>query len=82
MNSTQHPRNQQIGGDHYLNLGIQPWDALNAWLTKDQYQGFLLGNCVKYLARYNADAPGKGGLADLQKARHYLDQLIERVEAV
>lgn len=28
-----------------------------------------------------ADAPGKGGVADLKKARHYLDRMIESVES-
>lgn len=36
----------------------------------------LLGCAIKYLARFNAKAAGKGGLPDLLKARHYLDQLI------
>lgn len=67
---------RQEGGDHYLNLRIQPWDAMESWLTGEQFSGFLLGSAIKYLARYNADAPGKGGLADLKKAQHYLDRLI------
>lgn len=71
------PRTRQEGGDHYLNLGIQPWDAMRAWLSPEQFVGYLLGNCIKYLARFNAKATGKGGLPDLLKARHYLEKLIE-----
>jgi len=64
----------QIGGKHYVDLKIQPWDAMQAWMSPDAFKGFLLGNCIKYAAR-----AGKKGdtLEDLRKARHYLDKLIE-----
>jgi hypothetical protein len=68
---------RQEGGDHYLNMGIQPWDAMRAWLSPEQFTGFLIGNAIKYCARFNAKAPDKGGLPDLLKARHYLETLIE-----
>jgi hypothetical protein len=66
------PRDRQIGGDHYLNLGIQPWDAMRAWMTPEEFQGFLRGNVIKYIARFEA----KGGVEDLRKAMHYLETLI------
>lgn len=37
-------------------------------------EGFLLGNVLKYLWRYRR----KNGLEDLQKARWYLERLIQR----
>lgn len=65
---------QQVGGDHYRTLEIQPWDAMKAWMTPAEFRGFLRGNAIKYLARCDK----KGQLvADLRKARHYLDKLIE-----
>jgi hypothetical protein len=70
-------RNHQIGGDHYASKAVQPWDAMEAWGRPHEYEGFLRFNVVKYLARY----PEKGGLQDLYKARHYLAQLIETLEA-
>lgn len=72
---------RQIGGDHYVRQAIQPWQAMEAWFTQEQFKGFLLGNTIKYLARFNTHAPGKGGLDDLRKAAHYLDRLILAVEA-
>ena len=62
----------QVGGDHYTRLAVQPWDAMRAWLSPEAYGGFLRGNAIKYLARYDH----KGGVEDLEKARHYLDALI------
>lgn len=70
----------QVGGNHYKELQVQPWDAMEDWMTTEQFQGYLLGNAIKYLSRFNADAPGKGGVADLKKARHYLDRMIESME--
>ncbi len=64
---------EQVGGDHYMNLGVQPWAAMESWMSREQFAGFLRGNAIKYLARCEA----KGGVEDLRKARHYLDKLIE-----
>ena len=70
-------RRKQIGGDHYINLSIQPWDAMEAWMTPEQFEGFLLGNAIAYLGRYNTvGVPGKGGVADAEKAAHNLERLI------
>jgi hypothetical protein len=63
----------QIGGDHYKNMGIQPWKAMESWMTSEEFRGFLKGNSIKYLARCNA----KGGVEDVKKARHYIDKLVE-----
>lgn len=63
----------QIGGNHYASKKVQPWHAMEAWMTRDQFAGFLRGNAIKYLARCD----DKGGLEDLKKARHYLGKLIE-----
>lgn len=57
----------QIGGDHYKK-SIQPWDFI---IANDL--GFLEGNIIKYITRWK----DKGGVEDLQKARHYIDKLIE-----
>lgn len=42
-------------------------------LTKEQVQGFYIGNVMKYITRYQ----GKNGIEDLKKARTYLNRLIE-----
>ena len=63
----------QVGGEHYRSKEIQPWDAMQAWMTPEQFKGFLWGNIIKYIARWQ----DKGGVEDLRKARHYMDKLIE-----
>jgi hypothetical protein len=63
----------QIGGDHYKELAVQPWSAMQSWMSDSEFAGFLRGNAIKYLAR----AGRKGdALQDLQKAMHYLAKLV------
>jgi len=74
---------QQVGGDHYARLEVQPWEAMRSWMTDEQFTGFLRGNVIKYIARANnLELSGKGGVEDLRKARHYLDELIELVDGL
>jgi hypothetical protein len=63
----------QIGGDHYKTKRIQPWDAMEAWMTPEEFRGFLRGNAIKYLAREK----DKGGVTDIKKAMHYMKKLLE-----
>jgi len=63
----------QVGGEHYQSKSIQPWDAMQSWMTDEQFKGFLWGNVIKYISRWQ----DKGGIEDLRKARHYMDKLIE-----
>lgn len=60
---------KQVGGDHYTRLDIQPWDAMECWLTKEEFKGFLKGNVIKYMAR------AKNPKQDYLKAQHYLEKL-------
>ena len=61
---------RQVGGDHYKWCVIQPAE----YITKNK-MGFLAGNVVKRITRYNQ--PGGKGLEDLEKIKHELDLLIE-----
>jgi hypothetical protein len=71
----------QIAGGHYKGKTVQPWDAMEAWMSKEAFEGFLLGSAIAYLARVNTEGvQGKGGVVDVQKARHYCDKLIEVME--
>lgn len=58
---------KQVGGDHYQ-LEIQPWD----YITLNRL-GYLEGNVIKYVTRHKE----KNGMRDLEKAKHYIDKLIE-----
>ena len=61
--------NKQIGGNHYKDMAIQPSEFIN----KNKLQ-FAEGNAIKYICRHSL----KGGKQDLEKAKHYIDMIIER----
>jgi len=61
---------------HYKAGGIETIAYIKAKLTPEQYQGYLVGNVIKYISRYRH----KNGVEDLKKARVYLDWLIEEME--
>lgn len=65
----------QIGGDHYKTMAVEPWVAMKAWLTKEEYIGYLRGNIIKYQARANSGKEDKE--IQLRKAGHYQQQLEE-----
>ena len=67
----------QIGGSHYEKKDVQPWAAMQSWMIDLEFQGFLRGNVIKYVARCHDK--GKP-LEDLKKAQHYLEKLIEVME--
>ena len=58
----------QIGGGHYKKLAIQPVEYIHA-----NQIPFIEGNVIKYVTRWR----DKGGIADLEKAKHFIDLLLE-----
>ena len=61
---------RQVGGQHYVGLSVEPWAAMEAWMTNEEFVGFLKGNIIKYLAR-------EKNVNDLDKAGHYMQKLLE-----
>ncbi|MDF9296078.1 DUF3310 domain-containing protein [Geobacillus stearothermophilus] len=58
--------------NHYTTGGIETYDYIAAKLTPEQLEGYLAGNIMKYISRYQH----KNGVEDLKKARWYLEKLI------
>ena len=61
--------------DHYAHGEIECIDALRSALGRTEFLGFLRGNVMKYLWRYEM----KNGEEDLEKAKWYLDKLISEL---
>lgn len=71
MTNTDTPQSAlaiQVAGSHYKTLAIQPVEYVHA-----NGIGYFEGNVIKYVTRWR----GKGGVKDLEKAKHYIDLLIE-----
>ena len=63
----------QVGGSHYKDKKVQPWDAMQSCMSAEEFAGYLRGNIIKYTMR----CKDKGGIEDLQKAQHYMAKLLE-----
>lgn len=60
--------NVQVAGSHYKRLKIQPVEYMHA-----NNLPFIEGSIIKYVTRWRE----KGGMKDLEKAKHFIDLLIE-----
>ena len=58
---------KQVDGDHYKDMPIQPVQYIHS-----NGIGYFEGNVIKYVSRWRA----KNGIADLEKAKHYIELLI------
>ena len=61
-----------INPAHYQKGGVECIEAIEASMSKEAFKGFLKGNCIKYIYRYE----NKNGAEDLKKAEWYLLRLI------
>lgn len=59
---------QQVGGNHYSNLPIQPIEYIHA-----NKLGFIEGNIIKYVSRHQ----NKGKAEDIKKVIHYAKMLLK-----
>jgi len=55
------------------------YKVLQAWMTKEQFQGYLRGNCLKYLCRVGKK---DDEVQELGKCKWYLEKLIESFQDV
>lgn len=65
MDNVNHPT-------HYTSTKIKTIEIIRDKLTAEAFEGFCIGNVLKYVTRYKL----KNGLEDLKKARWYLDKII------
>ena len=61
--------NTQVDGKHYQGMKIQPAHFIN-----ENHLEFAEGNAIKYICRHSS----KGEVKDLEKAKHYIDMIIDR----
>jgi hypothetical protein len=62
----------QVGGTHYKDMPVQPWDVMQSVLSHEEFVGFLRGNIIKYAMRQ-----GLKDSDDAGKLKHYQQKLRE-----
>ena len=65
---------RQIGGEHYKNMRIQPWDVVDATFSHAEAKGFYRGSALAYIMRAGTKGPAR---EDYEKAIHYIQKLLE-----
>lgn len=68
VDNVNQPNHYKLDG-----LDVEVLDVIKATLSKEQFEGFLHGNVIKYILRTNK----KNGVEDLNKAHKYLGWLID-----
>lgn len=75
-NMSNKARDLQVGGDHYKNMLIEPWDVIDTW-PLEQRIGYYRGCALKYVMRMGAkDASAQ----EIRKGAHLLQKLAEVLE--
>ena len=62
---------------HYNKGNIECIDAIQAASTKEEFEGYLRSNVLKYVWRFRY----KDNLKDLEKAKWYLERLIKEIKS-
>jgi hypothetical protein len=70
---TNEYKKDNINPEHYKSKSKETIERLQDNLTQGEFKGYLKGNILKYLDRYEH----KNGVEDLRKANWYLNKLIE-----
>jgi len=68
LDEKESPLTKQVGGNHYQGFAIPPIDFVHK-----NNLGFIEGNIIKYVCRFRK----KNGKQDLEKAKHFIEMLIE-----
>ena len=64
-----------VSPNHYMQGNKETIDVIKDVVGKG-YEGYLIGNIVKYISRYKY----KNGIEDIKKARAYINFLIKELE--
>lgn len=66
-------KDRQVGGDHYKNMGVEPWDVVDSW-PREQRIGYYRGGALKYIMRMGSKDVSAQEVA---KGQHYIQKLLE-----
>ena len=72
---TYHKANEapeQVGGTHYAEMSVQPWDFYKSIFSPAGYCDYHVGSIISYLSRHRK----KGEMQDLEKALHHLKEIV------
>ena len=66
-------KSKQVGGMHYKEMGVEPWDVIDTW-SYEQRVGAYRAGALKYIMRMGHKDQD---LQEINKGIHYLEKLLE-----
>ena len=75
MQST--PDARQVGGTHYKDMPVQPWELVETILTPEEFIGFLKGTLIKYAMRAGKK-PGSDDASKYEHCKAKLDEVLSK----
>ena len=70
---TSTAKEKQVGGSHYKDMNVQPWDVVDTW-SREQQIGYYRGGALKYIMRMGSKDQSA---TEVAKGKHYLEKLLE-----
>jgi len=66
-------KDTQVAGDHYKNMGVEPWDVVDTWPLEQRIGAYRHG-ALKYLMWMGSKDQNAQEIA---KGKHYMEKLLE-----
>jgi hypothetical protein len=66
---------RQVGGDHYLDMGLDPLAVMEATFTPEEMRGAYKAFILKHTLRAGRK-PGDSLVQEFGKAQHYAERLL------
>ena len=73
---TARANDTQVGGDHYKNMSVEPWDVIDTWPIEQRIGAYRAG-ILKYVMRMGTKDMR---VQEIRKAGHYCQKLAEVLE--
>jgi hypothetical protein len=67
---------RQVGGSHYKNMNVSPWDVVDTW-PREQRIGAYRAGALKYLMRMGTKDETQQEIA---KGIHYMEKLLDTLK--
>ena len=64
---------KQVGGTHYKEMGVEPWDVIDTWPIEQRIGAYRAG-ALKYIMRCGMKDQDS---QEIGKGIHYLEKLLE-----
>jgi hypothetical protein len=72
------PGERQIGGTHYKDMGLEPWDIIDTWPAEQRIGAYRAG-ALKYTMRMGSK---DDEIQEAEKGLHYQEKLVATLKEI